>query len=599
MFKLNKKIIYSSMGIFILYTLLSALVIMAFRYLAPPSPPPLPYYAVSWRLNQGFLTFLNLFPALALSALVIPFGFKTGGDEGFDSFSARFLEQIKGSIITAITAAAIYGLLFFLILPLTRDREEEIVTGGRLFRLAKERAQEHAAVEDWPQAVQFVALCERIWPGSPEMEPLRLASAIGIEQFRLAQKDRESGRLSRREGEIAGGANFLAPGEPAPVTAAAAMARAETARGEQRYYDAHWLAGLAVRLARPGSIEAAAATRLTGEVWARISSLGPNARETRAWTLYRLKRDAYEAMIAEDWIRAYYIFLDYSAQNPGDPDAENFLEICEKGITEIAFFIDEMELAVGEILTGAVFSLPGETEPGKSGGRVALRIASLSAFSDFSFGVGIELIAVDREERLLYRLDAPYAKIVPMTLEAGPRLVLLMRALDRYDRDKRWEPLLTGTAIPPGDTTQLILDLSYEDFLVLSRLRRGLDNLDLGDLFIAEKKLGAYGYIPQVFQGEIIYRFCEPVFFLPITIFALLIGWRFRAKTRPRYMGLPMLAVLPLVFYGVVHFYRSCLNNLAVWAAVSFGFSAALALFISGTVFLFTLSLILLSAQHS
>ena len=258
-----------------------------------------------------------------------------------------------------------------------------------------------------------------------------------------------------------------------------------------------------------------------------------------------------------------------------------------------------MELAVGEILTGAVFSLPGETEPGKSGGRVVLRIASLSAFPDFSFGVGIEILAVDREERLLYRLDAPYAKIVPMALETGPRLVLLMRALDRYDKDKRWEPLLTGTAIPPGDTTQLVLDLSYEYFLVLSRLRRGLDNLDLADLFIAEKKLGAYGYVPQVFRGELIYRFCEPVFFLPITIFALLIGWRFRAKTRPRYLGFPMLAILPLVFYGVVHFYRSCLNNLAIWGEVSFGFSAVLALFIYGTVFLFILSLIFLSAQHS
>jgi hypothetical protein len=81
-------------------------------------------------------------------------------------------------------------------------------------------------------------------------------------------------------------------------------------------------------------------------------------------------------------------------------------------------------------------------------------------------------------------------------------------------------------------------------------------------------------------------------------ILSIIIGWRFRAKKRPRYLFIPMLPILPLVFNGLTLLYRNLLNTLGIWAVVSLGFSLALTVFIIGIAVFFILSLIFLAAQR-
>jgi hypothetical protein len=307
-------------------------------------------------------------------------------------------------------------------------------------------------------------------------------------------------------------------------------------------------------------------------------------------------------MVAGEWIRAYYIFLELSGLTPADPDVANFLANCEKGTHEVAFFTDEMDMAVGEALTSAVYSVPTRPRAGGAFGRGVLRFSSISYFADVSYAFGLEFISFDAETRLESRFTAPYAKIIPMTFDSQPRIVVMMRALDRYDESKRWEPEWSFPEAPSdrsiiGDA-QVILDLSYENFLLLSRVKRGAENLPIGELFTAAKNLGPYGYIPQVFESEAIYRLCEPLIFLPMAIFVIIIGWRYRAKKRPRYVAVPLLFVLPLVFNGMVHFYRYVLNPLGIWAVLNLGFSSAMVIFTVGIGVLFVISLISLAFQH-
>jgi hypothetical protein len=594
--KIKKEGFLSPPGIFIIYLLVSSLIIMGFRFIFPSESAPLLTFSFRWRLLGGLLDFIALFPALTMSALVVPLGLRNASTEQFSRFSPHFLKQIKGSIITAICAVGIYGILFFLVLPLAENYRTNMRFEGYLFRLAKERASRHLAEGEWPEASQFIAICERIWPGSPEIEYIRTETAINMEELRISQAEtwaQERYNLQEEKNTVYPGI----PGQREPVNAAEALSMADNALREERYYDAHWLATLAERLARPGSIEVADATRLASRAWNAISSLEPNSREIRAYNLYRLKREGYEAMITEDWIRAYYIFMDLYHQIPGDPDTANFLELCEQGISQVAFFIDEMELTLGEILTGAVFSLPVQS-PGSWNGRMVLRINSLSTFSDYSYGIGVEILAFNDRGQLLYHVEAPYAKFIPMTVETEPRLILMMRVLDREDPQKRWEPVWTGPERSAIGDTQIMLDLAYEDFLLLVKAEGGMDKLLVGDLLAAEKKLGAYGHIPQVFQAEIIYRISEPAFFLPMSIFSIIIGWHYRARKRPRYMSYLMLAILPLVFNGIVHLYRSCLNTLGIWLVISFGFFEAIFLFGIGIFFVFIFMLVILAAQH-
>jgi len=587
-----RNVISTPLGIFVLFICGSAIAIMGFRFIFPGEAAPLSHFSINWRLTRGLSDFLMLFPALALTSLVIPFGFKIRAKEKINPFSPQFLESLKSSIITVIFAAAAYGLLFSLVLPLVTDHEADLRYRGRLYQMAKEKARDYAARGEWEETTQFVAICEMIWPNGPEIAKLKTEAEIHTHEERFAMD-----YLSYTGDDAASGSRE----DASPVNAAEVLIMAETALAEERYFDAHWLATLGGRLAGEGSAEKAMATRLAGRAWNGVNSmapdawnsLSPNARETEAHRIYRLKRTAYEALLGEEWIRSYFIFRELLSYRPDDPDARKYIAISESGIKEVAFFIDEMELALGRILTGAVFSLPSDS------GRMVIRIASLSTSPDSAYGVGIEILAFDREGRPTWSMEAPYAKIMPLSLASGSGVTVLMRVLDRDDQTKQWDPIILGSGQSDPGGAKIALPVSWDNFQLLTKVRRGISGLSAADLMKAAENLGNYGYQPQVFEAKLLRRFAEPLLFLPMGIMTLVIGWRFRALQRPRYMAIPMLGILPLVFNGAELFIRDLLNDLGILAVVSLGFTTAVIVFGAALLVLFFLSLIILAAQHA
>ncbi|GHT77788.1 hypothetical protein FACS1894130_03290 [Spirochaetia bacterium] len=586
----KKEGLLSPPGIFIIYILGSWIVILGIRFLFPAAPVPLANFSTSWRLTLGILECIVLFPALAMSAMVIPFGFQTHPEEDFGRFSTNFLDRVKAPIITAIVGVVLYGILFFLALPVARNARSDMEFRGHLFLQSMEKAREQAKNGEWVEAAQFLSVCERIWPNSPDMDSLRQDIVREMDAYRFTHDD----EVVPYEKKI----NRTAPDRRNPVNVGEALRFAEEALQDERYYDAHWLATLAGRLARQGSVEVADASRLASRAWNAIASLEPNSRERDSFNLYRLKKSGYEAMIAEDWILAYYIFKELNTLAPADPDVDNYLAKCQAGALEVAFFTDELDMILGDILTGAVFSIPRITAPGKNDGRMILRVGSLSTFADYAYGFDIELVIFNQDGQLINGLTAPYAKFLPKTLGSRPRVVLLLQAIDRDDRNLRWGPVWTDPDRAEMGAAEVILDLSYENFLLMSQVRRGIDNFLVPELFTAEKVLPPYGYIPQVFRAEIIRRIAEPVFLLPVLILAIIIGWRYRAFHRPRYLAIPMLVILPLVFNGLVHIYRAIINTLGIWVALTLNFTTAMFILTITVLVLFTLSLIMLASQR-
>jgi len=570
-------------AVFIIYIAASALVIAGFHLIYPGEAVPLACFSAQWRLIRFLLDFIALFPALVLSSLVIPFGFKLRTPEISTPFSPQFFQFLKSSVITVIVAAVVYGVLFVLILPLGRNYEANLRSRGQLYGLAKERAQEHAAKGDWAEAAQFVSVCEGIWPNGPEISKLKAETDIQSEALRFS-----AGSLPNEREPVS---PLALPG-PQPVNATEALAQAQTALNEGRYYDALWLTSLAGHMAKPGSVEQNMATRLAGIAWNGVNSMAPNAGETKAYDLFRMKRDGYEAMLAEDWVRSYYIFLDFLKLSPKDPDAIKFLNMSEKGLQQAAFFTDEMDMALADTLFGAVYSLPSGQ------GRLVLRLSSLSLLPDSAYGMEMELMAFDRDGRPLWSMEAPYVKLLPLVLDSGSEVSILMRALDRTDKTKHWEPVAHGMGQGAPANVQMALPVSWDDLLLLSKVRRGFSGLSPAELERASEAFGSCGYQPEQFQAELLRRFSEPLFLLPLGIFAIVIGWRYRAIKRPGIMRILMLGILPLVFSGLVQICRLWITNLEIAAVVSLGFTAALVSFAAGLTVFLIFSLIILAAQH-
>lgn len=586
---INKDTIRTPQMIFILYMIASSLIIICFRFIFPGLPAPLQIYSHNWRLARGVLEFFELFPALALSALVIPFGI-VSIEEFEPSFSTTFFKHLLAPVVTAICAAVIYGAILFLVLPLVKNYKDNLLFKGELYELAKERAQIHVRAGEWQETSQFLDICERIWPESPELAALRTEAALNLDEMHFRENEEVSRARSALQDDHRIAEYFSLPGQPQPLDAAQAITMSETAYDERRYYDSHWLATLGERIAIQGSPEAAAASQLASRAWNQIESQAPSQREELLFSLYNLKRLGYQAMNSGDWIRGYYIFLELISKTPDDPDAAHFLAACEMKAKETAFFIDEMELSLGDILTGTVFSLPAKN------GRAVLRFSSLSTSKDNAYGMGLEYMLFDSSSRLVVSLNAPYAKLLPFIYGGDHKVLILTHALDRHNEAVKWEgETLFGKRTEAG----IILDISFEDFLLLSRVRNGLTNLKIDDLFEASRTLGSAGYVAQIFQAEMLNRLGDVIFFLPMAIIVIVIGWRYRAKTRPRYLFFPFFAILPVVFNGFVFLYRAVLNIAGIWLILSMSFSTAIIVYAVCMAVSLFLSLILLAAQHS
>ena len=591
--QVDKETAHSPPAIFFMYVAAASFLILMFRLIHPGEAAPLPIFSRNWRLIRGLLDIIALFPALSFSALVLPFGLAI--EEDTHSGFQHIFQRMIVSLITAMCAAGLYALLFFLILPLAQNYEENMRYQGDMYHLAKERAEVHRQNSDWLQVSQFIGICDSVWPNSPEITDLRNDLELHMDELRLGGS-RRGGQDS--EQTLKSSLYSALSGQRESVTASQAITLGETALAERRYFDAHWLATLGGRIAREDSPEKTKAAWLAARAWNQIESLRPTDRENRVYSIYELKLSGYEAMVADDWIRAYYIFQELLGLTPNDPDAKNFFADCKKKTTEIAFFMDEMEVSINETLTNVIFSLPAHQNKGQD--RSIMRVASFSYTPDYAYGTGIDYMIFDTYARPLLHLQAPYAKFLPITLDDQDRVIVLMRALDRHDRTRRWEPEWTAqnNTVYHPQMAQVTLDIDYETFLMLPEMRQGLPSLDINTLFAASGIAGETGYIPEVFEAEVINRLGSCLFFLPMAVLAIVIGWRYRAKQRPRYFFVLLLPVLPIVFNGLVYLYRIVLNSLGISLVINLGFSLALTMLIVILACSFIFSLILLASQR-
>jgi hypothetical protein len=591
---LNKETVHSPPVISFAYVVAASFLILIFRLIYPGEVSPLPVFARDWRLIRALLDIIALFPALAFSALVLPFGI-VSEDDNRSGYSQHIFQRLMTPLVTAMCAAGLYAVLFFLVLPLAQNYEENLRYQGDMYHLAKERAEIHKQNGDWLQVSQFIGVCNSIWQNSPELADLQKELEYHMDEIRFGEKNPGSKDSARAPNSASLSA---LPGQREPVDAAEAIALGERALTEGRLFDAHWLATLGGRLAKEGSPENTKASWLAARAWNQIASLQPTDKENHVYSIYELKLSGYEAMVAGDWIRAYYIFQELLGLTPNDPDARNFFAACEKGTTEIAFFIDEMEVSIDETLTNTIFSIPARQNRGQD--RSVMRVTSFSYSPDYAYGTGIEYMVFDTDARPLLHLQAPYAKFLPITLGDEQRVIVLMRALDRHDRTRRWEPewsAQNNTVYHPK-MAQITLNIDYETFLMLPEMRQGLPSLHIDTLFAASDIAGDMGYIPEVFEAEILNRLGSCLFFLPMAVVAIVIGWCYRAKYRPRYFFVLLLPVLPVVFNGMVYLYRIVLNSLGISLILNLGFSLALTALIVILAFSFILSLILLAAQR-
>ncbi len=255
---------------FLFYLILSGLLVFFFRYIFPASPAPLSIFLRQWRILQGLLELFNFFPALVLSALIVPFGL-TSFEKDYAGFSQLFFKRLFSSLVIAICSAAVYAGVFFFALPMVKNMEGNLRFSGGLYSIAKEQARERSEAGEWVEASRFLAEADQVWAASPETSALRTEIEVNLERLRYAEGDKENqarmalaeDRRSLNRNNFRSADVSALPGEQQPTTASQAISLSETAFNEGRFFDAHWLAVLAAVLRKlpPRGLRATRGTR--------------------------------------------------------------------------------------------------------------------------------------------------------------------------------------------------------------------------------------------------------------------------------------------------------------------------------------------------
>ncbi|MFQ3547309.1 MAG: hypothetical protein SNJ56_03145 [Termitinemataceae bacterium] len=586
-----------------IYTAIFFVLLTVQAIFLPKEALPLPIYRFSWPVIQGLLGLIDWFPALIFSSLLVSFGFFIYDNIQINRFSMAFIDMMKQPILTTIIATGLYAFLLLFAQPVLLDTQFRLRLQGSLFYTAKEKVEREVQQQDWQNAAIHLAICERIWKQSPETQILRdkVIEAQEKERARfedLKQKKRDSniaaGFILTREGLIP----ELTPLKNG-LTFQEALNLSKKALERRNPFEAHWYASVAQKLVKPDSPEYSEAVLLATQAWNEIARLSPSPEQKEAFSLFKEKQRGYTALLAKEYIQAYYIFNRLSKVTGDDPDVKKYLQNALVGTKTVAFFEDEVHTRLGETYSMPLVVLQDAT------GYSILQIESLIGNSDASYGISFKFQQYDSEGAQKLSIQAPYAKMVPFAAEFGDiknpatvrQTLVLLKAIDRNLSERSWDPVWSPRTA--ASSNYLVLDIPYDVFLLAVKAQTNKDNLPIIDLFKAQRSLQRYGFIPEVFQVKLMNTLMDPFLCLFLGILVLALGWRFRPHRKPGFSLFFMLPTLPILMYQVLlgsRYIGQLINGNLILAL---SFSGAILISLLNEIFLLILALLFLAGQRS
>ena len=116
----------------------------------------------------------------------------------------------------------------------------------------------------------------------------------------------------------------------------------------------------------------------------------------------------------------------------------------------------------------------------------------------------------------------------PFTRDGQSRPELILHAVDRNRIGGDILPEIVAGEIPPQERSVLLLDMPYGDLDLVIAANRGPAGMSLPEMFAFSASAGKYGFSRDLYQREILNRVAEPFLVLILSIYALILGWKYR-----------------------------------------------------------------------
>jgi tetratricopeptide (TPR) repeat protein len=541
----------------------------AFVVWAVASLPDLfPVFKWPYIWTAAFVRFVDYAIPVTVAGLAVAYSlFLRSGGEPRRPFHRVVGSQLATLVaLTVLYTAALYGFY-----PRSRAllvELEELTGHGRSLLEQARREQEAGRLEEARKAYErYLNINRRDQEVEGELDQLKLA--IG------APRKEQSAERKPAAGE--------------PVRAQSpeqylAVARSHFDREE--WFSAVYFADLAVRVSGERSDAVSqAARRLSAQAWERIRSVNPekDIQDTKLRALFRSKQDGYGLFSREDYLGAYYHFLELSRRHPQDQDVRRFLEDSREWVRQMHYFPDEAErLTAQPGLQELLFVNPRDDDA-----REIVSIGKMVSAGGQTFFKDIEVLRF-AAGRLLLHYTAPYGRLEqaeapPAGQSPGPRAVILLHGVDPERPGRDLLPrLITGSL--RGEEPRNVLRLAPRPGELAALRAPGtanrshLGSVGLDTLWLARAGIGVYGQMESALSLEILMRLLLPFAFLNLGLLAMALGWSYRLTPNGRppaaaYLVIPLFPVAAALLAGV---YLKVHRVLAAFTLLTWGFRPAL-----------------------
>ncbi|UTC44787.1 hypothetical protein [Treponema sp. OMZ 857] len=539
----------------------------------------LPQFLFSRRLAETGILFIRIMPSLLVSAILIGYAviFGTSGQNTVPRFSDILLRYLKEAFIMLFACVTIYIILIEIVLPLLADyrRYSELKTHD-YYDFIKE-TDNSLRNGDAEKAYDKAKAALGIWKNNPEALQLFDKAKILHESYNA---DRKQNNKSEPSSETA---------EPENLTAEGALFISKRFMNKYDFYTAHYYAMRAYQLSAENAPYHEEALRLAAQAWNQIEKGIAELTAEFDIRLYQAKKAGYEMIQQENYIKAYYQFVNakrmLEQNNPlkKDPDIDRFIDITRKKLLEEVFFIDETaSLPLFETARNIHFTIPA------SGTRAPAQITieGLSYITNNSikeiYGRNCELTQYTADGKILYRARIPFIKLIPIESADGvPMLRMLFRAVDKQRDTVVLKPFILEGTMPIERQTSLRLPFSYSDFELIIAANEGEKSMTLPQLYAFRQRGTQYGFPAQIYHRELLARIIDVFLIWIISIYMLVLAWRFRVPPHRPFKHTWALA-FPLFFVlatGLVEAGRYCARLvIALLTDISYSLSPLLLL---------------------
>ncbi len=526
---LSKKLVILSA----LYTLLCFVGIMIFAFVTKNIPNLLEIDVFSYRILLGLSYFLNALPSIVAAAffvIVATYADKDGSKNkrAFSSIQMAHYKQlvlvISINVIVLFCAAEIFRPM---INAARVERENKFLD----YNWYIAESEESYKADDILSAIYFVDTAITLYPSSQEALDLKevyeRAPAENAEEA-LQYFPELSFSSDMNESEVATNVLTL-------------LQQARQAFEEQRYFDAHYYAFVALELGGTNNPNSQELQMISLDSWNTLQTWS-GFQTNEDMRIFELKRKGYTALIEGDSLSAYYIYLDLDAMIPYDPDVMRYFELSKNALLNDYFFIDETsDLAHFERSKNVAFSVTRS-----DGLHYEVRIAGItnvkSTGSFLKYLRNYSCTVSDTDGKILYSFSVPYAKLIgqplssvtedilqKLNLEASdlaPRL--LLTSVDRDTKGITSAPVFTQGQISMVDDSLTFLPMTLDDFELVLDASAGPQYINLASLFAFLPSAEKYGFSELAYSTYFLQRVSYPFLLFVIFLFLTIQAWNYR-----------------------------------------------------------------------